>query len=184
MIRQALTTAPVRVSPLGAALLPRLPLQNSLATRLFTTTGPTAFTSSLLAREASPFRLSKKSDSPPSFEDAYYSPYQPKRQWPPDMKKLSPKHQFRLERKYRRRAALKYARPTFMKAVTIGQWVVIGFVIIYAVLFMEWETSDTPFHGIRDSFFAGLKSIFSSPAPPGPVRRDQKDSSVSTEGSQ
>lgn len=42
------------------------------------------------------------------------------------MSKLSPKHQFRLERKYRRRAALKYARPKFMKAVTIGQWVVIG----------------------------------------------------------
>jgi hypothetical protein len=42
------------------------------------------------------------------------------------MSKLSPKHQFRLERKYRRRAALKYARPKFIKAVTIGQWVIIG----------------------------------------------------------
>lgn len=42
------------------------------------------------------------------------------------MSKLSPKHQFRLERKYRRRAALKYARPKFMKAVLLGQWVVIG----------------------------------------------------------
>jgi hypothetical protein len=55
---------------------------------------------------------------------------------------------------------------------------------------MEWETNDTPFHGvsivsvcfdivaniifqIRDSFFAGLKSIFSSPPPPG-LKRDQK----------
>lgn len=42
------------------------------------------------------------------------------------MSKLSPKHQFRLERKYRRRAALKYARPKFTKAVTLGQWVIIG----------------------------------------------------------
>lgn len=42
------------------------------------------------------------------------------------MSKLSPKHQFRLERKYRRRAALKYARPKFIKTVTLVQWGVIG----------------------------------------------------------
>jgi hypothetical protein len=42
------------------------------------------------------------------------------------MSKLSPKHQFRLERKYRRRAALKYARPKFIKGVTLAQWVIIG----------------------------------------------------------
>ncbi|KAJ5815151.1 hypothetical protein N7474_006928 [Penicillium riverlandense] len=42
------------------------------------------------------------------------------------MSKLSQKHQFRLERKYRRRAALKYARPKFIKGVTLAQWVIIG----------------------------------------------------------
>ena len=93
-------------------------------TRFFTTTQPTSLTASI-TRQSSPFRNSGKND-PPTFEDAYYSPYQPKRQWPPDMSKLSPKHQFRLERKYRRRAALKYARPKLMKATKIGQWVVIG----------------------------------------------------------
>ncbi|KAJ5476304.1 hypothetical protein N7475_002033 [Penicillium sp. IBT 31633x] len=154
-------------------------------TRLFTTTPSTAFTASPPTKDPSPFRLSAKTESspPPSFEDVYYSPYQPKRQWPPDMSKLSPKHQFRLERKYRRRAALKYARPKFMKAVTLGQWVVIGFVIIYSVLFMEWETNDTPFHGIREKFFAGLRAAFSSPPPPG-LKRDQKDNTASGEGSQ
>jgi hypothetical protein len=45
----------------------------------------------------------------------------PKRTWPPDMTKLSPKHQFRLERKYRRRAALKYARPKWTKATKLAQ---------------------------------------------------------------
>ncbi|KAJ9487664.1 hypothetical protein VN97_g5637 [Penicillium thymicola] len=93
------------------------------------------------------------------------------------MSKLSPKHQFRLERKYRRRAALKYARPKFMKAVTLAQWVVIGFVIIYSVLFMEWDTDDTGFH-IREKFFAGVRAIFSSAPPPGP-RRDRKDNTSS-----
>ncbi|KAJ5205895.1 hypothetical protein N7491_003481 [Penicillium cf. griseofulvum] len=159
--------------------------QSPSTTRLFTTAQFTAFTASPPAKDPSPFRLSaNKSDTspPPSFEDVYYSPYQPKRQWPPDMSKLSPKHQFRLERKYRRRAALKYARPTFMKATMIGQWVIIGFVIIYAVLFMEWESDNTPFHGIRESFFSGLRAIFSSAPPPAP-RRDQKDNTASDESS-
>ncbi|KAJ5202740.1 hypothetical protein N7449_004819 [Penicillium cf. viridicatum] len=154
---------------------------NPSTTRLFTTTPFTAFTASPPTKDPSPFRLSaNKTDSspPPSFEDVYYSPYQPKRQWPPDMSKLSPKHQFRLERKYRRRAALKYARPKFMKAVTLAQWVVIGFVIIYSVLFMEWDTNDTAFHAIREKFFAGVRAIFSSAPPPGP-RRDQKDNTAS-----
>ncbi|KAJ5297484.1 hypothetical protein N7508_007733 [Penicillium antarcticum] len=140
--------------------------------RTFTTTSPTPFKPTLSTQE-SPFRMSTTkptNTAPPSFDDIYYSPYQPKRQWPPDMSKLSPKHQFRLERKYRRRAALKYARPKFMKAVTLGQWVVIGFVLIYAVLFMEWQTENTPFHGIREAFFDGLKAIFSAPPAPEPKR--------------
>ncbi|KGO78423.1 hypothetical protein PITC_068860 [Penicillium italicum] len=165
--KQKLTTKPHR--------------QNPSTTRLFTTTPFTAFTASPPTKQPSPFRLSAnktKTSTPPSFEDVYYSPYQPKRQWPPDMSKLSPKHQFRLERKYRRRAALKYARPKFMKAVTLGQWVVIGFVIIYSVLFMEWDTDDTAFHAIRENFFAGVRAVFSSAPPPGP-RRDQKDNTAS-----
>jgi hypothetical protein len=87
------------------------------------------------------------------------------------MSKLSPKHQFRLERKYRRRAALKYARPKFIKGVQLAQWAIIGcgysqinetriiglltkigtVVVIYAVLFMNWDTKDTPFDGVSTS---------------------------------
>ncbi|CEO60288.1 hypothetical protein PMG11_04922 [Penicillium brasilianum] len=140
-------------------------------TRTFSSTLSTPFTSTAI-KSSSPFRLS--SDKPEPYQnpnDEYYSPYKPKRQWPPDMSKLSPKHQFRLERKYRRRAALKYARPKFIKTVTLAQWVIIGFVVIYAVLFMNWDTKDTPFDGIRESVFAGIKAVFSSPPPPGPVKR-------------
>lgn len=100
--------------------------RSPLTTRLFTTTPAPSFTASA-AQNASPFRLSSdKHESAPTPDDGYYSPYKPKRQWPPDMSKLSPKHQFRLERKYRRRAALKYARPKFIKAVTLAQWLIIG----------------------------------------------------------
>lgn len=129
-------------------------IQTPSLARLFTTSQPHPFKATLLASEPSPFRLSTNktdastSDSrPPTFEDVYYSSYQPKRQWPPDMSKLSQKHQFRLERKYRRRAALKYARPKFMKGVTIAQWAVIGceyLVSIWAagttVQVSGWET--------------------------------------------
>ncbi|KAJ5823184.1 hypothetical protein N7447_005524 [Penicillium robsamsonii] len=192
MFRHALTSASSARAPsntvasASSKLLTRPSWHHSPSTaRLFTTTQFTAFTASPPTKDPSPFRLSANktaSSPPPSFEDVYYSPYQPKRQWPPDMSKLSPKHQFRLERKYRRRAALKYARPTFMKATLIAQWVVIGFVIIYSVLFMEWEADNTLFHGIRDSFFAGLRSIFSSAPPPG-QRRDQNDNAVSEKSS-
>lgn len=84
---------------------------------------------------SSPFRLNTTKtttqDAPPELSPdgeplEYYSPYKPKRQWPPDMTKLSPKHQFRLERKYRRRAALKFARPKWTKATKLVQWGVIG----------------------------------------------------------
>ncbi|EAW10537.1 uncharacterized protein ACLA_050090 [Aspergillus clavatus NRRL 1] len=100
-----------------------------------------------------------------------YSAYKPKRQWPPDMSKLSPKHQFRLERKYRRRAALKYARPKWMKMTKLAQWGIIGFVLIYALLFMEWDERGSPVEEIRRAFFSGLKETFSTPPPPRPVRR-------------
>ncbi|KAJ5460319.1 uncharacterized protein N7458_001871 [Penicillium daleae] len=151
-----------------------LPLRT---TRPFSSTIPTPFTSTAL-RSSSPFRLSSDKHDPSyrNPNDEYYSPYKPKRQWPPDMSKLSPKHQFRLERKYRRRAALKYARPKFIKTVTLAQWVIIGFVVIYAVLFMNWDTKDTPFDGIRESVFSGVKAVFSSPPPPSPVKRADENS--------
>ncbi|EPS33444.1 hypothetical protein PDE_08406 [Penicillium oxalicum 114-2] len=163
---QAQTTAPSTPRILNAFCAPAIIAQSSIRT------SSRPFTSSAL-RLSSPFRLSsdRNTESYQNPNDEYYSPYKPKRQWPPDMSKLSPKHQFRLERKYRRRAALKYARPKFIKTVTLAQWVVIGFVVVYAVLFMNWDTKDTPFDGIRDSVFSGVKAVFSSPPPPGPVKR-------------
>ncbi|KAF9883054.1 hypothetical protein FE257_004133 [Aspergillus nanangensis] len=92
------------------------------------------------------------------------------------MSKLSPKHQFRLERKYRRRAALKYARPRWTKATKLVQWGAIGFVLIYALLFMEWDERGSPFDEIRKTFFAGVKGAFSTPSPPAPVKKSDGNS--------
>ncbi|KAL6234803.1 hypothetical protein BDW75DRAFT_211230 [Aspergillus navahoensis] len=108
-----------------------------------------------------------------------YSRYPPKRQWPPDMSKLSPKHQFRLERKYRRRAALKYARPKWTKATKIVQWGTIGFVLIYALLFMEWdEKGGMPIEDLRTYVFGSLKGAFSAPPSPSSMRRPEDSTSA------
>ncbi|KAL3461431.1 hypothetical protein BJX64DRAFT_161708 [Aspergillus heterothallicus] len=151
-----------------------------------------SFTHTSQASSNSPFRLSttNKQPTPPTTstatesqidpsealasEDVYYSPYKPKRIWPPDMTKLSPKHQFRLERKYRRRAALKYARPKWTKATKLAQGATIGFVLIYALLFMEWdERGASPIEEFRTYIFGSIKDAFSAPPSPASMRRPQ-----------
>lgn len=77
------------------------------------------------------------------------NPYQCKKTWPPDFTKLSQKHQFRLERRYRRRAKLKWARPNWTKGVKLAQWGSIVFVCVYGVLFLDVGDGGTPFDGVR-----------------------------------
>ncbi len=55
----------------------------------------------------------------PSYIDT--NPYRAKRSWPPDFKSLSPKDQFKLERRYRRRSKLAWARPGWTKFTKIAQ---------------------------------------------------------------
>ena len=53
---------------------------------------------------------------------SYSNPYKAKKTWPPDFTKLSHKYQFRLERRYRRRTKLKWARPKWHKFVKTMTW--------------------------------------------------------------
>ncbi|PGH08504.1 hypothetical protein AJ79_05994 [Helicocarpus griseus UAMH5409] len=95
----------------------------------------------------------------------YTNPYRAKRTWPPDLSKLSPKQQFRLERKYRQRAKLKWARPTWTKWTKLVQWAIIGYVIVYCVLFLDLEEGENPFQPIRDYVWGLLDgSILGSPS--------------------
>ncbi|PCG89279.1 Hypothetical protein PENO1_103960 [Penicillium occitanis (nom. inval.)] len=159
---------------------------NTTLSRTLLSTQRATYTSTSSSLSASPFRLNSSSKQPQrqptenedayrydhesegENEGAYYSPYKPKRQWPPDMSKLSPKHQLRLERKYRRRAALKYARPRWVKFTKLAQWGIIIFVVIYSLLFMEWgkEGEEHPFEDFRKDFFASINSLFSAPERP------------------
>lgn len=79
------------------------------------------------------------------------NPYTCKRTWPPDFTQLSPKHKFRLERRYRRRAKLKWARPQWTKFVKLSTWASIAFVCVYGVLFLEIDEGRTPFDGVSEA---------------------------------
>lgn len=50
------------------------------------------------------------------------NPYKAQKQWPPDFSKISEKHQFRMEKRYRRRCKLAYARPQWVKYTKLTQY--------------------------------------------------------------
>ena len=58
----------------------------------------------------------------PAVRTPIKNPYKAQKQWPPDFTKINPKDQFRFERRYRRRAKLKWARPRWMKITKLVQW--------------------------------------------------------------
>lgn len=97
----------------------------------------------------------------------HVNPYTAQKIWPPDFTKMHPKHQFRLERRYRRRAKLKWARPRWVKATKLAQWGICSgkqstgsgrplpctdrspvAVVVYGVLWMDWGTVETPFPSV------------------------------------
>lgn len=104
--------------------------------------------------------IRRSAEAPKPLFDFDANPYKAKRIWPPDFSKLSPKHQFRLERRYKRRAKLKWARPRWTKGVKLAQWGSGIFVLTYGVLFMDWGKEDTPFRGIRDWYKGIADSIW------------------------
>ncbi|THW17683.1 hypothetical protein D6C85_09018 [Aureobasidium pullulans] len=106
--------------------------------------------------------LIRRAAAAPKFDFAR-NPYKSKRTWPPDFTKLSQKHQFRLERRYRRRAKLKWARPTWTKFVKLSTWATISFVVVYGVLFMETDERGTVFDTIRDYYARATKDMFGTP---------------------
>lgn len=91
----------------------------------------------------------------------------PKKVWPPDFKKLSLQEQLKFEKKFKRRLALATTRPKWNKSVRLVQLFAITTVLMYAVLFMDWQTDLHPFGDIRKSFwsFIGYESGASSTKP-------------------
>lgn len=100
---------------------------------------------------------------------AQSNPYRCKRTWPPDFSQLSQKHQFRLERRFRRRTKMKWARPTWTKIVKLAQWGSIFFVVVYGVLYLEIDARHrSAFDGIREWYWDQVSDM-EKPLP-NPVR--------------
>ncbi|KAI0485723.1 hypothetical protein F4859DRAFT_511916 [Xylaria cf. heliscus] len=89
------------------------------------------------------------------------SRYKPKKVWPPDFSKLSEKERFKFERRYKRRIRLAAARPRWDKFVGLAQLAGVTSVIVYALLFMEWNTERQPLEGARRAIW-GAVGAFSS----------------------
>ncbi|KKZ62525.1 hypothetical protein EMCG_03071 [[Emmonsia] crescens] len=139
-------------------------LNTSASTSSSTPSSPSV--ESLNCPDASPSRTPSSSINNNNPSTLYINPHRAKRTWPPDMSKLSSKQQFRLERKYRRRAKLKWARPTWTKWTKLVQWAIIGYVLIYCVMFMDLEERENPFQPIRDYVHKSMKGLLSTSSPP------------------
>ncbi|KAI1633831.1 hypothetical protein F4809DRAFT_566125 [Biscogniauxia mediterranea] len=85
-----------------------------------------------------------------AYADALYL-YPPRKVWPPDMARLPPRDQFRLERKYKRRLRLATARPRWDRAVRLAQLVGVSAVGVYCFFFMKWENEVKPVQGAKNS---------------------------------
>jgi hypothetical protein len=87
--------------------------------------------------------------------NAINNPYRARKSWPPDFTTLHPKHQFHFEKTYRRRAKLKYARPTWKKGTKIVQYGLSLLLIGYWVFFLEvGDDRVTPFQAVSGAHAA------------------------------
>lgn len=106
--------------------------------------------------------------------------FKPQKVWPPDFSKLNEKQQFRFEHKYRRRAKLKYTRPSWDRGVKVTAWVactcnvilshyrgeivthlIIIAMLVYGVLFMDGGTQETPFEGVSRALIPIASTTYS-----------------------
>ncbi|KAI1843033.1 hypothetical protein JX266_010722 [Neoarthrinium moseri] len=109
------------------------------------------------AADSLPARLRTAARPPPP--GVYNSRFKPRKIWPPDFSKLSQKEQFRFEKKYKRRVKLATARPRWDRLVKMAQLFSVTSVLIYSVLFMDWNTEHQPFQGLRDRFWGAVESF-------------------------
>ncbi|KAH7040599.1 uncharacterized protein B0I36DRAFT_311070 [Microdochium trichocladiopsis] len=110
-------------------------------------------------------------------ENIYSSQYKPKKVWPPDFSKLSEKEQFRFERRYQRRVKLATARPRWDKYVRLAQLFSVSFVGVYTVFWMDWQTENPPFEGVRQAF----RNAFASFSPDEQQSRRYPQSSTTSD---
>ncbi|KAL6710658.1 hypothetical protein ACN47E_007715 [Coniothyrium glycines] len=82
--------------------------------------------------------LGRKENTLPPF-DFSRNRYRAKKKWPPNLRELTEKQNFRFERKFKRRTMMKSIRPTWNRWTKIVQWSLISFVLVYGVLFHDFS---------------------------------------------
>ncbi|TID24025.1 Transposase Tan1 [Venturia nashicola] len=80
--------------------------------------------------------------------------YKAQKQWPPDFSKISERHQFRMEKRYRRRCKLAYARPQWVKYTKLTQYVVVA----YGIFYYDWGAEGA--EGAREPPFQGARTWY------------------------
>jgi hypothetical protein len=93
--------------------------------------------------------------------------YRAKKHWPPNLRELTEKQQFRFERKFKRRLRLKSIKPQWQKWTKIVQWSLIGFVIVHGVLFHDFASAPMnprpgaqPVKGLRDRMWRAWDGLW------------------------
>ncbi|KAF2866190.1 hypothetical protein BDV95DRAFT_631955 [Massariosphaeria phaeospora] len=97
--------------------------------------------------------------------------YRAKKHWPPNLRHLTEKQQFRFERKYKRRLLLASIKPEWNKWTKIVQWSLIGFVLVWGVFFHEFATDpmnprpgEEPFKEFRAWMWNGVRGFWTHTA--------------------
>lgn len=90
-----------------------------------------------------------------------------RKKWPPNLRELTERQQFRFERKFKRRIKAKAVRPQWNNRVKIVQWSLISFILVYGVLFNDFakdpmnpRPGEQPFKGLRDRMWGLLGGFY------------------------
>ncbi|KAF2655945.1 hypothetical protein K491DRAFT_576072, partial [Lophiostoma macrostomum CBS 122681] len=65
--------------------------------------------------------------------------YRAQTQWPPVLRNLPHRQQFRFERKFKRRLRMKAVDEVWNRWVGVGMWSIIGFIVVYSVFFHDFR---------------------------------------------
>lgn len=84
------------------------------------------------------FRNKKPVPVVPPF-DFDKNPYKAHAKWPPFFNEMTEREQFRLERKFRRRSKLKWARPVWNRNLQLIQWGTTIFLAGYCTFAVDWS---------------------------------------------
>jgi hypothetical protein len=90
------------------------------------------------------------------------NPYRARKQWPPDFTSLHPKHQFRYEKTFRRRAKLKHTMPRWNKGTRVAQLLLTVALVGFWFFFLDIEEDDEAEEG-RTFYQAVYLSIYIVP---------------------